>query len=283
MTLYAILGVEPSATADELKRAWRELARRHHPDRNPDDAGAAERIASINAAYSVLADPVRRAQYDRYGEDASSAFFDPALVEPHPARAARPREPRAIERGEDLRCELALDAKTAAHGGGVSVTVRPARACPTCEGTGWRRAGRACGKCEGGRIPGIGPYRVAVPRGLLRGQVLRGIGYGAAGRGTGAPPGDLLITVSVPPVFRPDGTEVCTDVPCPAVLLQDGGSIEVPLPRGATVNLRLRPGTRPGQRLRVRGEGGMGRDLLVHLVQLPQDPVDVAIAGVSLG
>lgn len=278
-----MLGVERSASPAELKRAWRDLARLNHPDRNPDDPGAAERIASINAAYSVLSDPERRARYDRYGEDAASAFFDPSLVEPTPPTSRTPPVPRPIEQGEDRTCELELDAQTASSGGGVSVTVREPRACPTCDGTGWRRAGRACSKCEGGRLPGIGPFRIAVPAGLLSGQVLRGVGYGAAGRGKGAPPGDLLITVRVPPSFRVEGQDLITDVPCPADLLQEGGTLEAPLPRGSVVKLRIRPGTESGQKLRVRGGGPAGRDLLVRLVLLPELPVEVPVAGVSLG
>lgn len=281
MSLYDELQVTRGASPDELKAAWRRLAREHHPDRNPDDPGAAERLARINAAYAVLSDPERRRAYDRYGEDAASAFFDPSLVEPSVRPA--PPTPRAVERGEDLDVELLLDRKVARNGGGVAVTVREPRTCPTCGGTGWRRAGRACSKCEAGIIPGIGPYRIGVPAGLVNGQVLRAAGYGSAGRGKGAEPGDLFVKVLVPPTFTMEGDVMVTEVPCPPALLQQGGTIRAPLPDGKAVVLRIRPATEVGQRLRLRGRGTAGRDLMVRLVRLPPEPVDVPVATVSMG
>lgn len=70
--LYAVLGVSKNATADEIKKAYRDAAFRYHPDRNPGDAGAEEKFKQINAAYAVLGDPVQRVQYDRYGSENQS-------------------------------------------------------------------------------------------------------------------------------------------------------------------------------------------------------------------
>lgn len=280
MTLYETLGVSRGASPDELKQAWRRLARLHHPDRNPGDPGAAERLAAINAAYTVLSDPTKRRAYDRYGEDAASAFFDPSLAG---APRRSPPKARKVERGEDLSIEVALEPSMARSGGGISVTVREPETCTVCAGTGWRRAGRACARCQRGVVPGIGPYRIGVPAGLLSGQVLMARGYGAPGRGKGAERGDLYITVRVPPTFEMEGDVMNTELPCPTALLRQGGTIGAPLPNGQAVKLRIRPDTKEGQRLRLRGKGTAGRDLMVTLVRLPEEPIEVVVATVSLG
>ena len=97
--LYALLGVSRGVSPEALKTAWRALARELHPDRNPDDPTASAKLSEVNAAYAVLSDPEKRRQYDRYGADAASAFFDPSRVEPS---APQPTRPRAVEAGADI-------------------------------------------------------------------------------------------------------------------------------------------------------------------------------------
>jgi len=198
VSLYARLGVTASATPDELREAWRGLVHALHPDRHPNDPGAVERLAAINAAYTVLSDPV----------------------------------------------ELP-------------------RSCAACAGTGWRRAGRACSKCEGGVIPGIGPYRMQIPRGVVDGQV--------------------WVVARVAATFSRSAQEVIVQVPCPVQLRRDGGRVRVPLPSGKAVMMMVPAGSSVGRRLRLRGKGGAGVDLIAELVQGPPPPVPVAALKIHLG
>ncbi len=288
--LYAMFGVARDVDARTLKKAWLKLARALHPDRNPDDPGSSERLAAVNAAYAVLSDPERRRQYDQYGVDATSAFFDESLLRPGDQMGARgaegasrtPPKPRPVERGTDLEVELRLSFSEAKNGGVHEVTVIPDRPCPKCEGTGWRVGGRACSSCEGGVIPGIGPVRVQVPPGMRDGQVLAVAGGGRAGRGKGADHGDLHIRVRVPPVYARFSDGVHVEVPCPRDVLDDGGVVEVPLQLGGAVKVRVKPGTEVGQKLRLRGKGGPGADLIATLIDGDPEPIPVQSVSVKL-
>ncbi|MCB9675507.1 MAG: J domain-containing protein [Alphaproteobacteria bacterium] len=280
--LYAMLGVPRGASPDDLKAAWRALARALHPDRNPDDPGAAARLAELNAAYAVLSDPEKRRQYDRYGADAASAFFDESRLTPEERGERRPAAPRPVENGDDIEVELRLTAAEARSGGVHDVEVEPPRLCATCGGTGWRLAGRACSKCEGGRIPGIGPYRLQVPAGALDGQVLVVAGGGRNGRGKGALPGDLHVRIAVPADFVRGPDAVVVHVPCPAQVRREGGKVRVPLPDGKAVKMAVPAGTPLGQKLRLRGKGGGGADLVAVLVEGPAGPVSVQALKLSL-
>lgn len=269
---YAVFGVPRGVDEETLKRRWRELARRHHPDRGGDPAVFAE----LSAAWAILSDPAWRARVDAHGADATSAFFDPSRVE-------RPRPPaRPVEPGADLEVTLALAPGEARSGGVHEVTVEPARTCDTCGGTGWRRAGRACGRCEGGTIPGIGPFRVQVPAGVVHGQVLVVPGFGRAGRGKGASPGDLRVVVDIPPVYTavPEGTRV--QMPVHTDILSAGGAVRVPTPDGRAIRLTIPAGARVGQTLRVPSRGIAGTDLHVELAPGPDGPRIVQAVRITL-
>src|SRR5215204_3939994 len=166
---YDALGVSKSASADEIKKAYRELARKWHPDRNPDDAKAEERFKEIQQAYSTLSDPEKRKQYDAGGRfagfgaggfggggfpgggfpgggvasdlgDIFSSFFG----------RGREQGPRTA-RGRDLETEVRLSFDQAMHGTQVAVSVPTAGECPTCHGSGAKpgTSPRTCPRCEG--------------------------------------------------------------------------------------------------------------------------------------
>jgi molecular chaperone DnaJ len=187
-----------------------------------------------------------------------------------------------VERGVDLEVELRLSFSEAAHGGVHEVAITPDTPCAKCDGTGWRVGGRACSSCEGGVIPGIGPVRVQVPPGLRNGQVLRVDGGGKAGRGKGADRGDLHIRVRVPPVYARFADGVHVEVPCPRDVLRDGGVVEVPLELGGALKVRVKPGTKVGQKLRLRGKGGAGADLIAVLTDGDPEPIPVRAAAVRV-
>jgi len=157
---YEILNVPPDATQEEIKQAYRRLAREYHPDVRREDPAAEERFKEINEAYQVLSDPEKRAQYDRmlrgglepipeeFGfpspfEDLFDAFF--GRVRTGPAREPGP------ERGADLRVDLEISLEEAAHGTERTIEVTRLETCPACFGTGAERGGgpTTCPTCGG--------------------------------------------------------------------------------------------------------------------------------------
>ena len=162
---YETLGVARDATDEELKRAYRKLARQYHPDANPDDPGAEARFKEVGAAYDVLSDPERRSLYDRFGTDDVRAgrmsdpfsgglgsIFDAFFGTDSPfgdfgssARRAGPPP------GEDLEAHIDLDLRDVVFGAEREVTVRTAVRCESCDGSG-AEAGTTpvrCSQCDG--------------------------------------------------------------------------------------------------------------------------------------
>ncbi len=157
---YGILGVARSATPDEIKRAFRQLAREHHPDVNQDPR-AAERFKEINEAYQILSDPERRAYYDRTGRagstlrDAGGSPFGASPFEDifdmfFGRERAQGGEP-GPERGSDLRVALEITLDDAAHGTERVIQVTREETCPACFGTGAEKgsAPETCPTCHG--------------------------------------------------------------------------------------------------------------------------------------
>lgn len=158
---YDVLGVDRTASAEEIKRAFRRLAREHHPDVKKDDPHADEQFKSINEAYQVLSDPQRRAQYDRFGtsqpfgdfgdlRDSGFGPLDSLFDMFFGGRAAR-ADPRAPERGADLRYDLELTLEEAAAGTDRTITVERLDTCRSCFGTGAERGSspERCPTCGG--------------------------------------------------------------------------------------------------------------------------------------
>lgn len=271
--LYDTLGVSPTASAAEVRKAWLELARQLHPDMNPGNAAVAGRFRAVRAAWDVLGDPARRALYDEFGEDATSAFFDPEAARSRPKGRTWAEDAVTdtvkqyrVTKGEDYRAALHLTAAEARKGGLIELYVRPPMRCGSCNGTGWRPSQRACGRCEAGVLPGIGPWGVPVPAGVIEGQVLVARGEGAKGRGQGAPPGDLWMICRVEPEFKAQGADQVVEVPLDPNALDEGGKLRVPLPDGGAVRMTVPPHSRVGQQLRLRGKAAAGGDLYVKFV-----------------
>ncbi len=157
---YDVLGVGRSASQDEIKRAFRRLARRHHPDVNPEDPEAEARFKELAEAYEVLGDPERRAHYDFYGQTSSSPaypgdIFDEfggfgSIIDAFFGARRSTAQPRA-RRGADLRYDLEITLEEVLTGAKRTIKAERVQACQDCEATGSRtRAGdRACPKCGG--------------------------------------------------------------------------------------------------------------------------------------
>lgn len=170
--LYEVLGVQKGASAEEIKKAYRKLAMKHHPDRNPDDPSAEEKFKEVQAAYEVLSDDQKRGAYDRYGHagvdptmgggaggfgaGAGGASFSDIFGDVFGdifggGGAGGGRGRGGPQRGADLRYTLEIELEDAVRGTKVQIKVPSWAGCETCEGTGAKKgsAPTTCGTCKG--------------------------------------------------------------------------------------------------------------------------------------
>ncbi len=339
---YQVLGVPDTASQDDIKKAYRRLAKQYHPDANPNNAQAAERFKEVSEAHSVLSDAGKRKQYDtmrKYGAFAGGpaggrrAGGSPAGG---PAGGGFSTENidfgdlgglgdifssifgrgRREERGETLETVVEVPFRIAMLGGKIAVTLPVTEPCPTCHGSGGApgatfttcpecngrgtisfgqggfAVNRPCPQCRGrGKIPsqpcptcrGGGEVRterrvqITVPAGTEDGTRMRLKGQGAPGRAN-EPAGDLLVTFQVQPdrFFRRDGLDLISEVPLNLAQAVLGTRIRVRTIDGKKVVLRIPPGTQPGRRFRIRGQGveknGRRGDQLVQVdVTVPEN------------
>jgi DnaJ-class molecular chaperone len=225
---YVVLGVAKDATDAELKRAFRELARKHHPDVSPANTG--EEFREINEAYAVLSDADARARYDRWGHPDDTGGLSAVVEAAQDLIADVFRRRRGKQRGRDLRYTLELTFEQAAFG--VSKTIE----LPV----------------DGGRPR---EFTVVVAAGLVDGTVKTFRGEGEPGKG-GAAPGDLVVSLRVAEhaQFRRDGLDVRSEHTITFAQAALGGVVEIATLDGA-VKMRIPEGTQPGQVFRIRGRG----------------------------
>ncbi|MFZ5557066.1 MAG: DnaJ C-terminal domain-containing protein [Pseudomonadota bacterium] len=278
---YKALGVARDATAEDIKKAFRRLARKYHPDvsKEPD---AERRMQEVNEAYAVLSDPEKRAAYDQLGR----SYRPGEEFRPPPdwdagfefsARGFSPEEAAGFSdffaelfgrmggfrqrgefrvRGEDHQAKVLLDLEDAFHGATRQITLRVPR--PGADG-------RVALETR--------TLNVRIPAGVREGQIIRLAGQGAPGTG-GAPAGDLLLEVRFRPHrrFRADGRDLHLALPVAPWEAALGAVIPLQLP-GGQVKVRIPPGSQSGRQLRVRGKGIPGSppgDLILDIrVVLP--------------
>jgi DnaJ-class molecular chaperone len=238
--LYADLGVQRDASAEEIKRAYRRLARKFHPDVNPGNRRAEERFKKISLAYDILGDPEKRAQYDRFGEAgvngagpppgggfggaAAGGFeaFGDLFEQFFRGGGPRPGPPR----GSDLETKVTLTLEEAARG----VTRRIALG-------------------EGHRVD------VKIPAGVDTATKIRVAGKGRPGP-AGGPRGDLFVVVQIAPhpYFRREGSDLYLELPLTIVEATLGTKVRIPTLEGRS-QLTVPAGVASGAKLRLRGKG----------------------------
>ena len=282
---YKTLGVKQGAGDDEIKAAYRKLARKYHPDKNKE-AGAEDRFKAISEAYEVLHDKQKRAAYDNlraggyragdnfrpppgwqqqapggfefrdFGGGGDAGGFSDFFESLFGGRAGGARAQRGPVRGNDVRAGVEIDLRTAYSGGKQRLGLRDATGERTLE--------------------------VNIPAGILPGKVIRLGGQGEPGY-NGAPAGDLLLEVQVrdDPQFKLHGRDVEVEVPVSPWEAALGAKVPVPT-LGGHVELKIPAGSCSGRKLRLKGRGMPGRtpgdQIVVLSIQTPPADDDKAKA-----
>lgn len=287
--LYAILGVPKNAEADVVKKAYRKLAGKLHPDKNPGDAKIEARFKQVNHAYEVLGDAKKRQLYDEFGEDGLREGFDPERVRAYKdwsSRQARSRTGRPDDAGGAVNLE---DLFGGAPSGGMGdlfgdLMGRARRSKGPSKGPDLESevtidfASAVRGATLELRPQGVvgEPVTVRIPPGANEGSRVR-IPQQGAPSSNGGPRGDLLLSVHVTPhpYFRREGDDVHLDLPITIAEAYHGAKVRVPTFEGA-VTLKVPPGSQSGQSVRLRGKGVARKghpvgDLYVRfMVQIPK-------------
>jgi len=278
---YRILEIREGATAEELRDAYRRLAKRYHPDAHPEEALYAERrFREVSEAYAVLRDPARRRQYD-ISQGIDSAPLRRASVRksirtpvmPSPARVLHrfvragyrivervgtslARGVRVLvyrRRGKDIRLDVHVPLEKASLGGRMTIQVRRREICAGCGGE--RRS--LCPACGGtGRTSEEYLIPVDIPSGMEDGTVLTVRGEGDLGAWGGLP-GDLILTarIELHRFFEPSGANVRSDIPIGVAQAILGARIRVRTLDGNRAELDIPPGTQPDTVFRLKGMG----------------------------
>ena len=261
---YETLGVSRTATADEVKKAYRKLAAKHHPDRNPGDKDAEARFKEVSAAYEVLSDATKRERYDQYGHAGEAGgggggfpggFGGGPQMDPQMAEelfrnvfggsgggggfgdifgGGRGPKKRKQAPPPDIETEVTVPFLVACNGGSVGINV-------------------------GGR--GID---VKVPAGIQEGKKLR-----VPAAATGSSDVILKVRVSGHPYFQREGNDLLVEVPISVFEATLGGRVDVPTLAGETLTVTVRPGTTSGSRVRLRGRGVAGGDQYLTIKVVP--------------
>ncbi len=246
---YAVLGVERNADATTIKKAYRKLAQKYHPDKNPGDKAAEDRFKEVTEAYAVLSDPEKKRQYDQFGADGFHQRFsqedifrnvnvgdifgnfggEDLFSQLFGGRARTQRPPRPPSRGQDYSMQISIPFRLAVQGGERRIDYR-----------------------NDGRIEQI---KVRIPPGIEKGAKLRISGKGGAHPAGGAA-GDLYLHIDIEPdpIFTRDGNDllVRAEIPFSGICL--GTTIEVPTLE-APKRVKVPAGMQPGQKIRLKGYG----------------------------
>lgn len=280
---YALLGVKKDASADEIKQAYRRLAKQHHPDLHPDKdkPQAEEKFKSINEAYEALSDPQNKAKYDqigpgweagpqpgsppRGGENGEpfagfSDFFETMFRKESGQGFGRGQAFQGRSRkGQAVEAELPLSLEDSIQGGDKRLSILAPVLCTACGGSG-RQGKRTCPACAGvGETRQERSITAHLPKLSRDGMKLRLRGQGGPGS-HGAEAGDLFLRIRLlpHPVYKVSGSDLETTVTTMPWEASLGGEIGVPTLEGP-IRIRIPAGTHSGRRLRLAGKG-MGKE-----------------------
>lgn len=268
---YNTLGVKRDASEAEIQQAYRDLARKYHPDLHPDDKTAKKKFQQVQAAFEVLNDPSKRKLYDQYGP----GFENMGAGQPRRGRRAGPTPGAGGPTAEEFDFSQVFGERFGAEGGGFADMFNQFRQA-SGEGQPRTRRGRQRSGADvrheleipfltavnGGEVQ-IGLQQegghtenlvVKIPVGIDEGKTIRLRGKGSPG--VGGPAGDLLITIHVQPhpYFQRTGNDLLVRVPVSLAEAALGAQIDVPTPRGR-VSVRVPAGTSSGKKLRIKGQG----------------------------
>src|SRR5260221_56705 len=286
---YEVLGVKRGAADDEVKKAYRKLARKFHPDLNPGDKTAEEQFKQLQEAYDVLSEAENRKLYDQYGENWRAVKAGAGVPPPGWEGAQRAggggapggfdfsdfdfsgvggggfdfgdlfgragRSARRSNRGQDVEAEVELSLEEAHRGGRRTLQLQAAETCPTCNGAGVKD-NKPCPTCGGaGQVLKPKTIEVNIPAGVRDGSTIRLAGQGGTGS-NGSEPGDLYLHVRLRPhpVFTVKGDDLEVELPIAPWEAVLGAKVSAPTIDGK-VELTIPPGAKSGQRLRLRGQG----------------------------
>jgi DnaJ-class molecular chaperone len=288
---YQILGVAKDASSDTIRKAYRKLAKTHHPDLNPGNKSAEEKFKAVASAYDILSDEAKRARFDRGEIDETGAERPPRQSYREYADTAQGRRYGSAQGGghewhhtgaganEDF-ADIFADLFGEAQRGARAPDPRGANRLYSLDASFLDTVNGATRRLE---LPDGKSIEVKIPAGIEDGQTIRLKGLGDPGR-DGAPAGDAMITIHVlpHPHFRRDGTAIEITVPVTLSEAVLGGKIAVPTPTGA-VSVTVPPNAATGTKLRLRGRGVAAHgsrpagDLFVVL-SLVIDPKDEGLA-----
>jgi molecular chaperone DnaJ len=254
---YDVLGVKKTAKDDEIKKAYRNLAKRYHPDKNKGNKEAENKFKEISEAYSVLSDKEKRQQYDRVGKEAFSyggpggGGFDFAEF----MRNARGGGGRAGGGGRRTTVDFSDIFGDLFGGGGAEYEPGPKRGPDIEAETTIPFRDAVLGTTLDLQFSDGNKVKVKIPEGVSDGQRLRIRGKGAPGS-SGGPPGDLQLIVHVQPhpFFERRGDDIYIELPIMIGEAIRGAEVDVPTIHG-TVRAKIPPGTQGGQTFRLRGKG----------------------------
>lgn len=307
---YRMLGLQRGASSDDIRKAYRKLARKYHPDVNPGNKEAEAKFKELSVAYDALGDEKKRKLYDEFGEAGLAAGFDPVQARRYQQAeqqwSQRPghggefraedfgdlfgqifggmHSPRGSMRGSDIESTIDIDFLDSVRGFQTALSLQRPVTCDRCHGSGKRvETNREdCPACNGaGRVTRPDQIRVNIPPGAEPGKKIRLRGKGEAGM-RGAPAGDLYLIPRIRPhsLLTRSGRDLQMDLPITVGEALRGGSVDVPTPFG-TVNVKIPAGAQSGQLLRIKGKGvaahgqTVAGDLYLRLmVRLPQGQLE---------